>query len=190
VLFNVPVQSVPINTDIMSSNLHQGEVYNIMWYSLSVTCDRVGFFLRFPLPIKLTATKVESVVSTANVPGRLHTISLNEEYRCLTLHEKLNRNFNKFLNFFFYFVVEDHYVIQFVSDLRQSRFFSPVSSTNKTDRHESWKWRWTTPSKQEVNCSIISLWKSSTTKIFYYVRFYITRLILIDILTWRPCFAL
>ena len=57
-----------------------------------------------------------------------------------------------------------HYVIQFVSDLRQSRFFPPVSSTNKPDRHESWKWRWTTPSKQEVNCSIISLWKSSTTK--------------------------
>jgi hypothetical protein len=45
------------------------------------------------------------VVSTANVPGRLHTISLNEEYRCLTLHEKLNRNFNKLLNFFFNFVV-------------------------------------------------------------------------------------
>jgi hypothetical protein len=32
-----------------------------------------------------------------------------------------------------------HYVIQFVSDLRQVCFFSPdtrVSSTNKTDRHD------------------------------------------------------
>jgi len=34
------MQSVPITTDAVSSNLDQGEVYNIMWYSLSVTCDR------------------------------------------------------------------------------------------------------------------------------------------------------
>jgi hypothetical protein len=27
-------------TDVVSSNLNQGEVYNIMWSSLSVTCDR------------------------------------------------------------------------------------------------------------------------------------------------------
>jgi len=26
--------------DVVSSNLNQGEVYNIMWYSLSLTCDR------------------------------------------------------------------------------------------------------------------------------------------------------
>jgi len=25
------MQSVPINTDVVSSNLDQGEVYNIMW---------------------------------------------------------------------------------------------------------------------------------------------------------------
>jgi hypothetical protein len=31
------MQSVPITTDIVSSNLDQGEVYNIMWQSLSVT---------------------------------------------------------------------------------------------------------------------------------------------------------
>jgi hypothetical protein len=38
------MQSVPITTDVVSSNLDQGEVYNIMWSSLSVTCDRsVGF---------------------------------------------------------------------------------------------------------------------------------------------------
>ena len=29
-----------------------------------------------------------------------------------------------------------HYVIKFVSDLRQVRGFSPVSSTNKTDIHD------------------------------------------------------
>ena len=27
----LPIQSVPITTDVVSSNLHQGEVYNIMW---------------------------------------------------------------------------------------------------------------------------------------------------------------
>jgi len=27
----LPRQSVPITTDVMSSNLYQGEVYNIMW---------------------------------------------------------------------------------------------------------------------------------------------------------------
>ena len=34
------MQSVPITTDVVSSNLDQGEVYNIMWSSLSVTYDR------------------------------------------------------------------------------------------------------------------------------------------------------
>ena len=29
-----------------------------------------------------------------------------------------------------------HYVIKFVSDLRQVGWFPPVSSTNKTDRHD------------------------------------------------------
>jgi hypothetical protein len=38
------MQSVPITTDVVSSNLDQGEVYNIMWYSLSVTCDRTVVF--------------------------------------------------------------------------------------------------------------------------------------------------
>ena len=29
--FQLPMQSVPITTDVVSSNLDQGEVYNIMW---------------------------------------------------------------------------------------------------------------------------------------------------------------
>jgi hypothetical protein len=36
----LPLQSVPIITDVVSSNLDQGEVYN----SLSVTCDRLVVF--------------------------------------------------------------------------------------------------------------------------------------------------
>ena len=27
----LPMQSVPITTDVMTSNINQGEVYNIMW---------------------------------------------------------------------------------------------------------------------------------------------------------------
>jgi hypothetical protein len=27
----LPIQSVPITTDVVSSNLDQGEAYNIMW---------------------------------------------------------------------------------------------------------------------------------------------------------------
>ena len=38
------MQSVIITTDVVSSNLDQGVVYNIMWYSLSVTCDRSVVF--------------------------------------------------------------------------------------------------------------------------------------------------
>jgi len=29
--FVLPMQSMPITTDVVSSNLDQGEVYNIMW---------------------------------------------------------------------------------------------------------------------------------------------------------------
>jgi hypothetical protein len=42
----LPVQSVHITTDIVSLNLDQGKVYNIMWLSLSVTCDRSMVFSR------------------------------------------------------------------------------------------------------------------------------------------------
>jgi len=38
------MQSVPITTDVVISNLDQGEVYNIMWWSLSVTWGRSVVF--------------------------------------------------------------------------------------------------------------------------------------------------
>ena len=40
----IPMQSVLITTDVVSSNLDQGEAYNIMRSSLSVTCDRSVVF--------------------------------------------------------------------------------------------------------------------------------------------------
>ena len=52
----LPMQSVPINTDVVSSNLDQGEVYSVKFVS---DLRQINGFLRvfqFPPPIKLTAT--------------------------------------------------------------------------------------------------------------------------------------
>jgi len=40
---------MPITTDVVSSNLYQGKVYNIIWYTLSVTCDSWWFSLDIPV---------------------------------------------------------------------------------------------------------------------------------------------
>ena len=50
------MQSVPITTDVVSSNLDQGEVYNIKFIN---DLQEIGGFLRvlrFPPPIKLNTT--------------------------------------------------------------------------------------------------------------------------------------
>ena len=57
----LPVQSVPITTKVESLNLAHGEVYVIQHYVIKFVSDlrQVGGFLqvlRFPPPIKLTAT--------------------------------------------------------------------------------------------------------------------------------------
>ena len=56
--FTTPVQSVPITTNVVSSNPVHGEVYSKQHYVLKFVSDlrQVGCFLRFPPPIKLTAT--------------------------------------------------------------------------------------------------------------------------------------
>ena len=56
--FQLPVQSVPITTKIVSSNPVHGEMYSIQYYVIKFVSDlrEVGGFLRFPPPIKLTAT--------------------------------------------------------------------------------------------------------------------------------------
>jgi hypothetical protein len=52
------MQSVPITTDVVSSNLDQGEVYNLCDKFVSDFRQVDGFLrvLRFPPPIILTAT--------------------------------------------------------------------------------------------------------------------------------------
>ena len=56
----VPIQSVPITTNIVGSNPAHGEVYSIQHYMIKFASDlqQVGGFLRvlqFPPPIKLIA---------------------------------------------------------------------------------------------------------------------------------------
>jgi hypothetical protein len=56
----LPVQSVPIATKVVSSNLVHGEVYSIQHYVIEFVSDlrQVGSFTRvpqFPPPIQLTA---------------------------------------------------------------------------------------------------------------------------------------
>ena len=53
----LPMHSVPITTNVMSSNLADSEVYSIQHYfiSLSVTCGGFRREVLFPPPIKLTA---------------------------------------------------------------------------------------------------------------------------------------
>ena len=57
----LPVQSVPITTEVLSSNPIHGEVYSIPHYVIKFVSDLqqvCGFLLvlRFPPPIKLTST--------------------------------------------------------------------------------------------------------------------------------------
>ena len=59
--FQLPVQSVPITTKVASSNPIHGEMYSIQHYVIKFVSDLqqvCGFLwvLRFPQPIKLTAT--------------------------------------------------------------------------------------------------------------------------------------
>ena len=58
----LPIQLVPITTDVVSSNLDQGEVYNIMFVS---DLWQVGGFvrvLRFPPPIKTDRHDVAEIL--------------------------------------------------------------------------------------------------------------------------------
>jgi hypothetical protein len=54
----LPVQPVPITTNVVSSNPVHDEVYSIQHYVRKFVSDlrQVGGFLRFLPPIKLTAT--------------------------------------------------------------------------------------------------------------------------------------
>jgi hypothetical protein len=51
------MQSVPIATKVVGSNPAHGEVYSIQHYVIKIVSDLQQIcFLRFPPPLKLTAT--------------------------------------------------------------------------------------------------------------------------------------
>jgi hypothetical protein len=52
---------VPITTDVVRSNPTQGEVYNIMWYSLSVTYSRSVVFSGYSNQTNQTNLTLEHV---------------------------------------------------------------------------------------------------------------------------------
>jgi len=57
----LPMQSMPVITNVVSSNPAHGQVYSIQYYVIKIVSDlrQVGGFLRvlrFPPSIKLTAT--------------------------------------------------------------------------------------------------------------------------------------
>ena len=54
----LPMQSLPITTNVVRSNPAHGEMYYIQHYVIKFVSDlqQVGGFLRFSPPIKLTST--------------------------------------------------------------------------------------------------------------------------------------
>jgi len=77
----LPMQSVPITTIVVSSNHAHGEGYSIQHYEIKFVNDlqQIGGFLRvlrFPPPIVLTATIIEILLKVV-----LNTISPNPRFR-------------------------------------------------------------------------------------------------------------
>jgi len=78
----LPVQSVPITTKVLSSNLSHGKAYSIQHYVVKFVHDlqQVGGFLwvfRFPPPIKLIAMHDITEIFLKVV---LNTITLFHEF--------------------------------------------------------------------------------------------------------------
>jgi hypothetical protein len=79
----LPMRTVPITSNVASSNLVHGEVYSIEYYVIKFVRDlrQVDGFLwvlRFPPPIKLTAIIAEILLKVA-----LTTIALPSLYICV-----------------------------------------------------------------------------------------------------------
>jgi len=73
----LPMQSVPITTNVVSSNPAHGELYSIQYYVIKLVSDlwQIGGFpqvLRFPPPITLTPRYNRILLK-----GALNTITFN-----------------------------------------------------------------------------------------------------------------
>ena len=95
VMANVlPVQSVPITTNALSSNTVHGEVYSIQHYVIKFVSDlrQLGDFrqvLRFPPTIKLTANNLQSK------PSNLQSKPNNLQSKLNNLQSKPNNQQSK-----------------------------------------------------------------------------------------------
>ena len=83
------MQSVPIATDLVSSNLDQGEVCNILWSRLSVTCDGRWFS---PGPTVFSSNKTDRYnIAEILLKVELNTIKQkNKLYAVLYIKMKIH----------------------------------------------------------------------------------------------------
>jgi hypothetical protein len=63
----LPMQSVPVTIEVVSSNPTQGDVYSIQHHVINTVCDLRQFggflrILRFPPPIKLTCHDITEIL--------------------------------------------------------------------------------------------------------------------------------
>ena len=80
----LPVQSVPITTKVVSSNTVHSKVYSIQHYVIKFVSglQQVGGFLRFP-PINLTTITITHNIAEILLKVALNTINPNLNlYRC------------------------------------------------------------------------------------------------------------
>ena len=80
----LPVQSVPITTKVVSLNPHHGKVYSMQYYMIRFVSDlrQVGCFLwvlRFPPPIKLAPM----IYNWNIVESGVNTLNLNPFSKCI-----------------------------------------------------------------------------------------------------------
>ena len=96
----LPVQSVPITTKIVSSNPVHDKVYSIKHYVIKCVSDlqRVSVFLRFPPPRKLTTPRYNWNIVESGVKHHKHTppnsLLVCTLYTCIYL-SFLTQQFNK-----------------------------------------------------------------------------------------------
>jgi len=112
------MHSVTITTDVVSSNLDQGKVYHIMWYSLLVTYDRSVVFSGSLSTIKQT---------------NIHSIM--QYYKTIELHDIVSHWTISDL-----FLAVGEIPAKFIN-LPANRFLHPVqwchTNTNMADENDS-----------------------------------------------------
>jgi hypothetical protein len=94
---------VHIIPDVVSSNLDQGEVYNIMWQISSVTCDRLGpsvsstnksdryDITELLLKVALNTIKQTNILKIYQIEHKIYPNHQDEWYMLYVYHRDLSR---------------------------------------------------------------------------------------------------